>query len=391
MAKELPKSTQQLPRLVVWQPLTITYEAEGEIEDGSLKLTVPDKWSGAARESFTISGGGGSARYDLDYDADNNPKPAAADVDYDVPGAREVIYSGISLNAGGTVTFVYETAVIGALGGQTFNLAFKGGDGPDDDFKAVSGLTVTVNEAAPGDGDVAVRGAEGITAGSEGNEISFVYVATGAVDYPGTFAVRVPETWDADGPADGDYTVTYEDADGNVLTGTQESVEEVDPANQDMQAKIKGANSPLITAGHMVVFNYTSDAPATPGGYDFTVFYDEVEVDTITVNILSAEDATTVELASSAALDGTDTPVAITISLVDDNGVAATRSADLSVALSSNVATGMFSDAPDGTYSTATMTLTHYGRSDRGDGLLPRRYRGRSNRYSEFGSSRCNG
>ena len=47
-----------------------------------------------------------------------------------------------------------------------------------------------------------------------------------------------------------DYTVTYEDADGNVLTGTQESVEEVAPKDQDMQAKIKGANSPLITAGH---------------------------------------------------------------------------------------------------------------------------------------------
>ena len=121
-----------------------------------------------------------------------------------------------------------------------------------------------------------------------------------------------------------DYTVTYEDENDNLRTGTQESVEEVAPKDQDMQAKIKGANSPLITAGHQVVFTYTSDAPATAGAYDFTMFYDDEEVGDITVNVLSAEEATTVELASSASLDGTDTPVAITISLVDDTGTAAT-------------------------------------------------------------------
>ena len=129
------------------------------------------------------------------------PSPQPSDFGDDVAGVREVIYSGISLNEGGTVTFTYTTDVIGTLGGQPFSLAFKGGDGPGTDFGAAVALTVTVNEAGPGDGDVAVRGADGITAGSEGNEISFVYVATGAVDYPGAFAVRVPETWDEDGPA----------------------------------------------------------------------------------------------------------------------------------------------------------------------------------------------
>ena len=247
---------------------------------------------------------------------------------------------------------------------MTFKLAFQGGEGPGLDAEDPTVgfgddviLEVSVGEAAAGTGDLDVMH-DAIQAGDTDAEITFIYIAAGAIDYPGTFAVRVPETWDEDGPAADDYTVTYEDADGNLLRGTQESVEEVAPEDQDMLAKIKGANSSTITAGHRVVFTYTSAAPETAGPYDFTVFYDDEEVGDITVNVLSAEEATTVELASSASLDGTDTSVAITISLVDDTGTAATSSSDFTVTLSSDVATGRFSDAADGTYSAPTTTMT---------------------------------
>ena len=129
--------------------------------------------------------------------------------------------------------------------------------------------------------------------------------------------------------------------------------------DRDLIAKIRGAASPLVGVGHQVVFTYTSAAPATAGTYDFTVFYDDEAVGDLTVNVLSAEEATTVELASSESLDGTDTPVAITINLIDDTGTAATMSSNLTVELASDVATGMFSDAPDGTYaSTLSIAIT---------------------------------
>ena len=159
-------------------------------------------------------------------------------------------------------------------------------------------------------------------------------------------------------PAAGDYTVAYQNAEGGTSLELPSLWRKVLRMRRiricDLIAKIRGAASPLIGVGHQVVFTYTSAAPATAGPYDFTVFYDDVAVGDVTVNVLSAEEATTVELASSASLDGTDTPVAITISLVDDTGTAATMSSNLTVTLASDVATGMFSDAADGTYSDST-------------------------------------
>ena len=214
----------------------------------------------------------------------------------------------------------------------------------------------------------------------------------------GTFAVRVPAAWSEADPAAGDYTVAYQNEEGVALRGTAQSVEEgaQDAADagddRDLIAKIRGAASPLVGVGHQVVFTYTSAAPATAGTYNFTVFYDDVAVGDVAVSVLSAEEATTVELASSASLDGTDTPVAITISLVDDTGTAATMSDNLTVELASDVATGRFSDAADGTYSTDnTMTVTIAAGQNRDDGILPRRIRRCSNRYSDIGSPRCNG
>ena len=315
------------------ETVTITYTAAGEIDDGTLRLEVPDKWSDASSDNITVRGGGGSADYGrgyYEYDEDGETLVEKADKPDHTPSLLQVVYSSISLAAGGEVVFTYNTQVGATIEDHEFKLAFQGGEGPDLDAEDPTVgfgddviLKVSVGEAAAGTGDPDVMH-DAIQAGDTDAEITFIYIAAGAIDYPGTFAVRVPETWDEDGPAADDYTVTYEDADGNLLRGTQESVEEVAPEDQDMLAKIKGANSSTITAGHRVVFTYTSAAPEAAGPYDFTMFYDDEEVGDLTVNVLSAEEATTVELASSASLDGTDTPVAITISLVDDTGTAAT-------------------------------------------------------------------
>ena len=353
------------------ETITITYTAAGEIEDGTLRLEVPD-WSDASSDNITVRGGGGSADHGrgyYEYDEDGETLVAKADKPDHTPSLLQVVYSSISLNAGGTVVFTYNTQVGATIGNHDFKLAFKGGEGPGLDaedptvgFGTDIVLMVSVGEAAAGTGELDVIGADGITASSEDDktatEISFVYIAEGEIDYPGEFAVRVPTAWAEDGPTASDYEVEYQNADGDVLRGTSQSVEEDAPDGQDMMARIRGASSPRISAEHRIVFTYTSDAPETAGPYDFTVFYDDEKVGDITVNVLSAEEATTVELSSTETevLDGTDTPVAITISLVDDTGTAATMSSSFSVGLSSDVSTGMFSNAADGTYA-ATLTV----------------------------------
>ena len=49
------------------ETVTITYTAAGEIEDGALRLTVPDKWSDASSDNITVRGGGGSADHGRQY------------------------------------------------------------------------------------------------------------------------------------------------------------------------------------------------------------------------------------------------------------------------------------------------------------------------------------
>ena len=179
-------------------------------------------------------------------------------------------------------------------------MAVKDADGND--------LIVEVEEAAAGTGDLDVMH-DAITASTEDTttsaEITFIYTATGAIDYPGTFAVRVPTAWSEADPADGDYTVAYQNAAGVAQSGTAQSVEKGARSatdvgdDRDLVAKIRGANSPRIEAGNRIVWTYTSNAPMTPGPYDFTVLYDDVAVGDITINVLSAVEATTVELESS--------------------------------------------------------------------------------------------
>ena len=227
------------------ETVTITYTAAGEIEDGTLRLTVPDMWSDASSDNITFRGGGGSADYgrgyyeDEDEDGDGTKYEAFEDNPDHVPGILQVVYSSISLAAGGEVVFTYNTQVGATIGDVTFTLEFQGGEGPALDaedpyagFVAVSGntatlgeLVVSVGEAAAGTGEIAVMH-DAIQAGDTASEITFIYTAAGQIDYPGTFAVRVPTAWSEADPAAGDYTVAYQNAEGVALRGTAQSVEE---------------------------------------------------------------------------------------------------------------------------------------------------------------------
>ena len=252
------------------ETITITYTAVGEIKDGTLRLTVPAMtdpatWSDASSDNISVRGGGSVAYGRSFYDEEGT---ALTDNPDHVPGIQQVIVSDIRLAANGTVVFTYDTQVGAAIKDETFTLEFQGGEGPDlstasppDPYAALAAvkdadgddLIVEVEEAAAGTGELDVM-YDAITASTEDSttsaEITFIYTATGAIDYPGTFAVRVPAAWSEADPADGDYTVEYQDDEGNTLRGTAQSVEEVDkdavdPSDdRDLIAKIRGANSP---------------------------------------------------------------------------------------------------------------------------------------------------
>ena len=115
------------------ETVTITYTAAGEIEDGALRLTVPDKWSDASSDNISVRGGGGSADHGrgyYEYDEDGETLVAKADKPDHTPSLLQVVYSSISLAGGGQVVFTYNTQVGGTIGDATFKLEFQGGEGP---------------------------------------------------------------------------------------------------------------------------------------------------------------------------------------------------------------------------------------------------------------------
>ena len=134
------------------ETVTITYTAAGEIDDGALRLTVPDKWSDASSDNISVRGGGGSADHGrgyYEYDEDGETLVEKADKPDHTPSLLQVVYSSISLAAGGEVVFTYNTTGGSTIGDATFKLEFQGGEGPGLDaedptvgFGDVSGNTV---------------------------------------------------------------------------------------------------------------------------------------------------------------------------------------------------------------------------------------------------------
>ena len=173
------------------ETVTITYTAAGEIEDGTLRLEVPDKWSDASSDNISVRGGGGSADHGrgyYEYDEDGETLVAKADKPDHTPSLLQVVYSGISLNAGGTVVFTYNTQVGATIGDHEFKLAFQGGEGPGLDAEDPTVgfgddviLKVSVGEAAAGTGEIDVMH-DAIQAGDTDAEITFIYTAEGEID-----------------------------------------------------------------------------------------------------------------------------------------------------------------------------------------------------------------
>ena len=164
-----------------------------------------------AATTSTVRGGGGSADHGrgyYEYDEDGETLVAKADKPDHTPSILQVVYSSISLAAGGQVVFTYNTTGGRRPSETTFKLEFQGGEGPGLDaedptvgFGDVSGntatlgeLVVSVGEAAAGTGELDVMH-DAIQAGDTDAEITFIYTAAGQIDYPGTFAVRVPAAW----------------------------------------------------------------------------------------------------------------------------------------------------------------------------------------------------
>ena len=171
----------------------------------------------------------------------------------------------------------------------------------------------------------------------------------------------VPTEWGA-APTAASYEVEYQSVtvDGTVtpLTGTAQSVEEAAPDGRNMVASIRGAASPLIGAGHQIVFTYMSAAPATAGSYSFTVSYDDVAVGDVEVLVLSAEEASMVSVSVMDKLTADGAAIPVTVNLLAADGItAATRNTVLTVTLSTDAAGGMFSTEMDGTFA-STLPLT---------------------------------
>ena len=153
---------------LIWRPSQSPTPLSGEIDDGALRLTVPDKWADASSDNISVRGGGGSADHGRGY-YDEEGTALESNPDH-VPGILQVVYSSIRLAGGGQVVFTYNTTVGGTIGDATFKLEFQGGEGPAlsatdpyAGFGDVSGntatlgeLVVSVGEAAAGTGEIAV-------------------------------------------------------------------------------------------------------------------------------------------------------------------------------------------------------------------------------------------
>ena len=201
--------------------VTITYDPEGQVEDGKLKVTVPDDWSDATAANFnniTAAFGGG---------LDAVGRAANDDITDGDDGLDELVISNINLRATQNLTLTFTTDIQPTAGTATFKFAFDGGHGPDTGFIALPDETVEVLEAAAGSGMVAPIAQMGkIEVGATVADISITYTAEGQIKgiIPGithddrSIKIRVPTTdgWSAPSrtaEAAGYYTVKHEKPD----------------------------------------------------------------------------------------------------------------------------------------------------------------------------------
>ena len=353
---------------------TITYTAVGQVVNGDLRITVPDKWSKAMTAHFdTISGG--TATYGGDMTAAQRAADDPVDnyIDDDAKGERQLIVSGINLSAGETYTVTYKDVTVQSTkaDGVAFGIEFRGNSGPGTGFVAVAtpkdednAQKVPVLDVKPGSGTVAVKGPAVITSGSTGNDITITYTAAAQISADKQIKVTVPTGWSAPindaAAADkmGTYTVKHMNADGSAKEdpygdAIDGNITKLVPSGMMMIAQVSGGN---VAAGEMIVFTYqNATAPATPGKSEFQVTFDSVvvESDADTVIVQSAagvsklgleakdEDGNAVD---SFIIDSGGT-LTVTVNLLADDNSVATRSTDTVVTPTSSSSTGSFNPA----------------------------------------------
>ena len=349
--------------------LTITYTATGEIQEGMLKLTVPDTWTDPMASNVDVSINGVSAMVDSKmFGGYYTAMEMAIPTDLALT-KRDVIVDVPELDGSETVVFVYTTTVQTTDATDVaFGVSFKGKDGPGtDDNPGIDfiplmndNLKVDVGEAAAGSGTAMVMPGA-VTAGMTVEKITFTYTVAGDATYPTDIRVEVPSDWsDPTAEAAGDdnygtYKVTHRNKDGRDLGTTK--VTELAPIEDEngvwsMAARIK-AGPVSVAADETIEFEYQNVVvPDMPGmRAPFTIRFDQEQIDSdVSVLILSAEEATQLMV---DAPDETmvDTPVMVTIMLQDAAGTeAGAPMGGLEVALSGSD-TGMFSmtDADDAT------------------------------------------
>ena len=348
--------------------VTITYTAAGEINNGMLKLTIPDGWSHplmanvdikttGSRDSSSASDFGGYYVGAPDDDEDDMEVPEGG------PGAMDVLVDGVNLDKDDTVTFVYSAAMVQpTTGDPTFGVAVSGGDGPGKDPADVTAdpsdaLTVSVGDASAGSGSGKFgEPLPAITVDTGENTLTFIYTPAGEItDRSLDFRVNVPDdgwsepTDSIDADAKGSFTVAHRKLDGEDYksqTPSATAVEKIGPFDRQMAARLKFGHS--VGADDQIIFTYdNADSPTKIGPSTFVMYFGESEVTTdtdLTVVVGSGKDATALVVDAPAELSvDTGEPVMITVKLQDEDGNDVPAETDLDVGLaSSNSDTGSF-------------------------------------------------
>ena len=326
--------------------ITVTYTADGQIDDGQLRLTIPgtaEDWDAPTSGNVMVTGGGSGAttRASGDHTAAKLTALAlVSDDDLDLD-AMEVIVDHVMLAGGDTVTFMYTSAMAqGTVGPADFVVAVNGGDGPGTDIMPVgkSMTTVTVGEAGSGSGTIAVDTGGIILAGSTDKTLTFTYTVAGEASYPKDLRIAVPDGWDP--PIAANYEVSLKRS-GQTQ---QRMVEQNTRVPGSMVARV--VRDQTLMGGDQIIFKYNSaTTPADPETSMFAVEFNGGSIGNAEV-IVQAEVASKLVIDAPATVvgDAGAVPVAITIMIQDaDDGEAASAD-DVTVNLvSTNTSTGSFS------------------------------------------------
>ena len=327
----------------VMSTITVTYTADGQVDNGQLKLTIPANWDAPMSSNVTIVGGGSNtaARFGGAHTAAELTALAAVATDDVDLGAMDVLVDNVMLAGGETVTFMYTSAMAqGTTGAANFAVAIDGGDGPNTGPVAVGGTTaVTVGEAGAGSGTAAAMTDGIVLPGSTENTLTFTYTVAGAAGYPADVRVAVTDDWTA--VVSSNHTVTHKRAGVTIL----DVVEKKAPIDGAMVARVVSGET--VMAGDEIVFELQEvTAPATAGSYPFAVTFRGQPIAANPMVIVQSAEASmlAIEAPATIAGDAGAAPVAITIMIQDAAGGAAASADATTVNLvSTNTTTGSFS------------------------------------------------